>query len=178
MTKIIFRSRLWIAAALAFMIIIPSGEVFAREGSDDHHHGRETVSVGHRRYYYDSGRFYRWSLFGYVTIAPPIGAVVSALPFGYRTIVVGGTPYFCYNDVYYATCNSGYVVVPRPAVVYYNAVPQPSLNRETVVINVPNRDGSFIPITLLKAENGYVGPQGEYYTGHPTVEQLRALYGR
>ena len=26
--------------------------------------------------------------------------------------------------------------------------------------------------------DGFVGPQGEYYPGHPTVEQLKILYGK
>ena len=48
----------------------------------------------------------------------------------------------------------------------------------TVVINVPNHNGSYTPIALRKSGSGYIGPQGEYYHGNPTVTQLRALYGR
>ena len=47
-----------------------------------------------------------------------------------------------------------------------------------LVINIPNNNGSYTAITLIKRGNGYVGPQGEFYPGKPTVEQLRALYGR
>ena len=167
MVKLTSRARFWVVVVMILMGVASSSEVFARGEGHGDHHGREVVSSGHKRYYYDSGRFYHWSLFGYVNIAPPVGVEVSFLPDDCSTIVVGDSRYFCYNNVYYAPQRSGYVVVP-----------QPSLNRETVLINVPNRNGSFTPITLLKTENGYVGPQGEYYTGNPTVEQLRALYGR
>ncbi len=65
------------------------------------------------------------------------------------------------------------VVVAPPVVV------QP---RETsccsVTINVPNSNGSYTPVTLVKQGDGYVGPQGEYYPNHPTVEQLKVLYGK
>ncbi|NQU95072.1 MAG: hypothetical protein HQ549_02400 [Candidatus Omnitrophica bacterium] len=48
----------------------------------------------------------------------------------------------------------------------------------TIVVNVPNCNGSYTPIALRKYGTGYIGPQGEYYHGNPTVAQLRALYGR
>lgn len=179
MAKITCGNRLLIAVVLVFAAIAQTGSAFAwgEPPREDHHRGREVVYSGHRKYYYDSGRFYRWSLFGLINIVPPAGVFVSFLPAGSRTIVVGGTPYFCYNDVYYAPYHGGYIVVPRP-VAPYQAAPVPLAPRETVVINVPNRDGSFTPITLVKRDNGYFGPQGEYYAGNPTVEQLRALYGR
>jgi hypothetical protein len=49
---------------------------------------------------------------------------------------------------------------------------------EFVTIWVENSNGSRIPVRLRVAEGGlYVGPRGEYYTGLPTNEQLRQLYG-
>ncbi len=33
-------------------------------------------------------------------------------------------------------------------------------------------------VTLKRAGTGYVGPQGEYYSDNPTVEQLKVLYGK
>jgi len=139
----------------------------------------EVIVVGRNRYHYYDGRFYRpaWFGFGFTVIAPPFGTAVRVLPFGYRTITVRGTPYYYYNNVYYTTYPSGYIVVPRPAIEETVVVqPQPS-TRETVTINIPNSRGGYTPITLLKQSNGYVGPQGEYYPTFPTVEQLRLLYG-
>ena len=50
---------------------------------------------------------------------------------------------------------------------------------QTLVINVPNRNGSFTPVTLQPSGNGtYVGPRGEVYPTQPTVDQLKQLYGK
>jgi len=49
---------------------------------------------------------------------------------------------------------------------------------DQITINVPNSNGSYTPVTLVKYGSGYIGPQGEYYPGNPTVEQLKALYGK
>lgn len=46
------------------------------------------------------------------------------------------------------------------------------------IVNIPNSDGTFTAVKLVKQDNGYVGPQGEYYNSHPTVEQLKVLYGK
>ena len=63
-------------------------------------------------------------------------------------------------------------------------VPAPVVNSparfvaaETVVINIPNVNGSYTPVRLVKTDSGYIGPQGELYLNRPTVDQLRVLYG-
>ena len=48
---------------------------------------------------------------------------------------------------------------------------------DTVVINVPNDNGSYTPVTLRRMGGSYVGPRGEYYITLPTVDQLKAVYG-
>ena len=63
---------------------------------------------------------------------------------------------------------------------------------DTVVINIPNDNGSYTPVTLRRAggspacwrdapgqklRGSYIGPRGEYYTTMPTVEQLKMVYG-
>ncbi|MFA5090006.1 MAG: DUF6515 family protein [Candidatus Omnitrophota bacterium] len=143
--------------------------------------------VGHEQYRYRDGRFYRPVFFGLFEIlvdVPPIGAIVTVLPLGYRTIVIGGATYYYYNGIYYTVCPSGYVVVPAPVVnpnviVVSPATTQPQkVSGETVTINVPNSNGSYTPVTLIKQKGGYIGPQGEYYLGHPTIEQLKVLYAK
>ncbi|HNX80558.1 MAG TPA: hypothetical protein PKL77_00230 [Candidatus Omnitrophota bacterium] len=176
-------------AGLCGMILGQAGIACAEPrmgGPRDHHD--YYVESHHAHYYYRDGRLYRPGWFGLFEIAvnvPPIGAVVSILPSGYRTVVVGGNPYYYYENVYYATCPQGYVVVPQPVIVQ-TPVPAVAVTPEVVTqsagsfvtINVPNANGSFIPVTLVKRGDGYVGPQGEYYSGHPTVEQLKVLYGK
>jgi len=151
--------------------------------------GPEEIFVGHERYRYHDGRFYRPVFFGLFEILvnlPPIGTIVTVLPVGYRTIIIGGVTYYFYDNVYYTACPSGYIIVPAPIVNPNVAVVSPSLavsqpqkiSGETVIVNVPNSNGSYTPVTLVKQKDGYVGPQGEFYPGHPTVEQLKVLYGK
>jgi hypothetical protein len=168
-------------AVLFVALAIPFSAAFA--GGRDR---REVVFVGHQRYHYHDGRFFRPGWFGFEAAIgiPPFGAVVTSIPLGYTTIVVGGEPYYCYNRVYYRHAPQGYVVVPAPVVVAQSVVTQPAVPQETqtggdvIVINVPNANGSYAPVRLIKRYKGYEGPQGEYYPEHPTVEQLRVLYGK
>lgn len=54
----------------------------------------------------------------------------------------------------------------------------PPLTEAAGVVNIANSDGTTTAVHLTKKGNGYVGPQGEYYEGTPTMDQLKALYGR
>ncbi len=47
-----------------------------------------------------------------------------------------------------------------------------------MTINIPNSDGTYTPVQISKRDGGYTGPQGEFYSGHPTVDQLKILYGK
>jgi hypothetical protein len=133
-----------------------------------------------------------------------VGAYVDNLPDGYTAVVVGGVPYYYYGGVYFRPHLSGYVVVAAP--VQYAAPadqssppaaapqapaslqsPAPSSEQsgslsavpqsDTIIVNVPNAKGGFTPVKLVKRNGGYVGPQGEFYSGNPTVDELKALYG-
>jgi len=169
MNKGIFRSKFWLVAFLSLILIITSTDAFAWGGR------------GGGRYTYRGGRWHSspgWFWFDVGITALAIGAITANLPPRHTTVVVRGNPYYYYDNVYYRPYSSGgYVVVPAP-VMSPNVVTSPqNLSGETVTINVPNANGSFTPVTLVKSGNGYIGPQGEYYSGHPTVGQLRALYG-
>ncbi len=52
-----------------------------------------------------------------------------------------------------------------------------SRTSDEVIINIPTSNGGFTPVRLTKHGTGYIGPQGEYYEGNPTVRQLEVLYG-
>jgi hypothetical protein len=91
--------------------------------------------------------------------------------------------------------SSGYMVVAGPAnaIVEVPTLLEPdqaqgtisgthpvqskSTSHDTTTINVPNSKGGFTQVTLVKNKNGYVGPQGEFYDIHPTVDELKLLYG-
>ncbi len=179
MLKQILRNKFLVVMALCFAFALSSSYAFAREDRGGEGRGG--------RYHYRGGRWYRPGWFGFdvAVAALTIGAIIDALPPRYTTVVVGGAPYYYYDNVYFRPCPAGYIVVsppaaPAPVVVMPAApatYPQAS-GLETVVINVPNRDGSYTPVTLIRQGNDYIGPQGEHYPGNPSVEQLRALYGR
>jgi hypothetical protein len=67
------------------------------------------------------------------------------------------------------------VSTASPAVVP-SASSQPAPANNPMEINIPNGDGSYTSVTLTRTEIGFLGPQGEFYTDHPTEEQLKARY--
>lgn len=185
MGRKIIKNKFLVIMSFCLTLILSCSQAFAWGGHD-----------GGRRYHYRDGRWYGRGWFGLevAVSALTIGAVVESLPFGYRTVVVAGQPYYYYEGYYYRHYPYGYVVVPAsvatpvytsvPTVVpVYTPVPavapvQVSFAQDKVItINVPNRNGTYTPVSLVKHSNGYLGPQGEYYEGHPSVDQLRALYG-
>ena len=120
-----------------------------------------------------------------------IGPVWYANP----TIVVAGIPYYNFSGVYYTPYGDELVAV-APPVVSPTVVQAPSTptavvsapakvetkeadqkTGDIVIINIPKAGGGHTPVKLVKTEKGYVGPQGEFYAGHPTVDQLKVLYG-
>lgn len=178
MTKQILKSKVLVVIVLLLAFAVSySSSAFACED-----HG------GHRsRYYYRGGRWHESGWFwGSFATGIVIGTIVASLPPHCETVYVRDVPYYYYDDIYYRPYPTGYIVVPAPATTTIVTVPatppvviQPTEpSGETIVINIPNTNGGYTPITLIKYKTGYIGPQGEYYEGHPTVEHLRVLYGK
>ncbi len=178
--QILKRKVLVVIALILAVTVFYSSDAFAWGG----HGGR-----GH--YYYRGGRWYSGGWFwGGVATGLTIGAIVTKLPPYYETVYVRGAPYYYYDNVYYRPYSSGYIVVPAPATAVVVAAPSAVVESaptviqanvasgEAVVINIPNAGGGYTPVRLTRHKTGYLGPQGEYYEGHPTVDQLRVLYGR
>jgi hypothetical protein len=67
--------------------------------------------------------------------------------------------------------------VEEPKTVYGIAAQPKPASHDTTTMNIPNSKGGFTPVRLAKHNNGYIGPQGEFYNGFPTVNQLEVLYG-
>lgn len=183
MSKKVFVHKFWLVAGLSLVVIIFSTDVFAEHWRRSLPSGHEVIVHGGRRYHYNEGRFYRPGFFGFYVSTPPAGIVVRQIPSGCRNIPFGDVTYYNYGNVYYKTCPSGYVVVTNPIispdVVYAPSLPQSRrYSGQAITIYVPNSNGSYTPVTLVRYNNGYIGPQGEYYLGHPTVEELKVLYGR
>ena len=172
-------------------LALPCSDAFAQprggsgprgSGSGGNDHGRG----GGDRHYYRNGGWYRHGWFGFdiFVSALAIGALVDSLPPRHTTVVVAGTPYYYYDNYYYQPYRyGGYVVVPPPMLAQPVVVaPQPMQSQpqaqDVSTINIPNARGGYTAVALKKAGTGYVGPQGEYYSDNPTVEQLKVLYGR
>ncbi|MDD5085240.1 MAG: DUF6515 family protein [Candidatus Omnitrophica bacterium] len=163
--------------------------------------GYISLIVAGLTYLYCEGLFYRYSQAGYVVVPPPVGAVVPALPPGYTMVIVNGAPYYVYGYTYYAPAPAGYMVVTAPATAVPVAVPTatpaaPPVSSQAASsgatsaatkaedksdttafeIYIANDNGSYTLVTLRKTDKGFVGPQGELYPNHPTVEELKARY--
>ncbi len=157
---------------------VQSGYAGYRGGAHSGYYGEgRNYYRGHYRGYYGWGAYWPcWS----------IGTYVTYLPDDYATVYVDGTPYYYCDGSYFTLSSNGYVVVPTPVPVTGQATvgsDQPVMaqtkwaSHDTTTINVPNSKGGFTPVRLIKHKNGYTGPQGEFYAGHPTVAALKALYG-
>ena len=83
------------------------------------------------------------------------------------------------HTVFHRKRGPDYVVIQatQPAAVVVRQAAITAATNSAINVNIPNSNGSYTTVTLQKSGNGYLGPQGEYYPGHPTVEQLRTLYG-
>jgi len=159
---------------LLTIVTVPSRAFPRDHGSDRHFEPGWDDDWRYRRHDW-------WPDWDFMMSPPPIGVVIDALPHGYSVIMIGELTYYYYNDVYFRSCPDGYIIVEKPATVYKEPVVKKA---ETVplvdsfVVNIPNTDGTYAPVKLTKKGEGYIGPQGEYYEGHPTVKQLKALYGK
>ena len=213
-----------IISCFALMLLISPTLVYAdgREHRDErhfyHYHDRPSfglhlsfvpegafiVGVGEAKYYYYDGLYYSRMGGEYILIAPPIGAVVAAIPPEYQPVVINGVTYYVDNGVYYVYTRYGYQVVPQPVTVVQAApavvappapapviVPAPATPPqapvvtstalsadESFTVNIPNAKGGYAAVIIKRSGTGFVGPQGEFYAEFPKVSQLQVMYGK
>ena len=119
-------------------------------------------------YYYADGYYYNvYPNGGYVVVQPPVMAQpVMAQPVMAQPVMAQPV-----------------VAMPQQAVAQAPSAPTVQMSQpqaaqpsDMVTINIPSSKGGYTPVTLKKAGQGYLGPQGEYYSENPTVEELKALY--
>lgn len=73
------------------------------------------------------------------------------------------------------------VTVVQPAPVQQVAPAPAPVNAETensFTVNIPNDQGGYTVVTLKRSGNGFVGPQGEFYSEFPRIAQLKAMYAK
>lgn len=73
--------------------------------------GHRVVTVGKANYYYSNGFFYQTKGRKWVTVRPPVGAIVVSLTAAAVLVTVLGAPYYFYEGTYYKKIPAGYQVV-------------------------------------------------------------------
>lgn len=146
-------------------------------------HGFIEIGFGGQRYFYNSGIFYTPSAREYIVVPPPTGIVVYELPAGWHTVIIDGVTYYTFQGVYYTRIPRGYQVVqpPRPVVVEpvtVSASVAADQAQQEFTVNIPDSKGGYVPVVIKKTANGFVGPQGEFYSEFPKVAQLQVMYGK
>lgn len=73
--------------------------------------GSQRIFHADINYLFHKGRFYKPGKSGYFPAHPPVGLIVTSLPAAAATLVVAGTTYWMYDNIYYKKVPSGYQVV-------------------------------------------------------------------
>ncbi|OGV52281.1 MAG: hypothetical protein A2017_00785 [Lentisphaerae bacterium GWF2_44_16] len=115
-------------------------------------------------YYYYNSIYYNMSANGYVVVNPPV-TVVQPTP----VVTVQSAPVV--QQVQQVQQPVQTVTQTAPV-----ATPAPVQQNNTYDVHIPNGNGSYTVVRLKKLENGFLGPQGEFYSDHPTEAQLKARY--
>jgi hypothetical protein len=190
---------------MCFLICLVAGagaSVTARGGGDfrggDFHRGYFHSDGFHRGGFYGYG-LSRWFPYSHLWG----GFYLGSEWFWGPTVVVESVPYYYYNGEFY-TPEGDELVAVRPPVAATTAAPAKNAGSEVAsvpanepvkapaqsesnadqpkvdafTVNVPNANGGYTPVRLTKTDKGYIGPQGEYYPSHPTVAELKVLYGK
>jgi len=116
MLKQILRFKTVLMFSIGLSLFSPS--VFA-QGHQDGHNGRNGGQrMGHgQRHYYHNGNWNRNGWYGWGAPMPVFsdGVLVSSLPPGYTTVVVGSNTYFYGNDTYFRQMPAGgFAVIVSP----------------------------------------------------------------
>jgi len=118
-------------------------------------------------YYSVNGVTYRQTTAGYQVVLMP-GALPSR---------VVATPAPAQSTVSYVPAPS---TPPPPvaAVEKTTAAEAAGMTNTVFVVNIPTAKGTYTPVALKRSGIGFIGPQGEFYTEFPRIEQLKLMYGK
>lgn len=150
---------------------------------------------GHRGRHYDGGghhhRHHRHHRHGYHH--QPYFHPTVIFPSKYVTVIIGGRTYYRCDGRYYRRHRGEYIVVD-PSFDHDDDHHFVSHGREkrnksyakvdidddtdSFTVNVPRSYGGYQGVVLTKKGRGFVGPQGEFYSEFPSVEQLKEMYGK
>jgi len=171
---------------LSLLIIRPTPSyAYWHDGGHGGWHGHSYVGVNIGLW---PGPYYGYPYYDYPYYAEPYyPREVLVASSSYQPVVVNGVTYYVNNGVYYTYTQYGYQAVATPIgsvaapVVQADAVtvmPASTNNDDSYTINIPNGKGGYNAVLLKRSGNGFVGPQGEFYSEFPKVSQLQVMYGK
>lgn len=156
-----------------------------RGGGGHGHHGGH--GYHHNRHHND------FFFVNYYEPRPFFPGRIYSLPRHAKFVWVGGERYYYYRGIYYQ---------PSPCGTYYNIVDDPyervQVSNTTINhiyqgdsqnddiarvgndsefdVHIRNSKGEMVTVKIKKSDNGYLGPQGEFYPEFPKIAQLKEMY--
>lgn len=125
---------------------------------------QEIVINGVIYYTYD-GIYYLRVRKGYKVVQPPVVTVVQPVPVVVQqTVSTTALPVSADGQSATSDGRSASAASSDPA-------------EEEFTINIPNDKGGYTPVVIKRTKDGFVGPQGEFYSEFPRVAQLKIMYG-
>ncbi len=184
------------SAEASFSITYSSGDWTARGHNYHRHrhkkhshkyHKKEHYKHAHRRHHrrhfaYSHPRPYRPAYYRH-----HLARRMYDIPRGAKFVWINGHQFYTYHGAYYrrSDCGTYYFVVDNPhkypAVArdevhhYYSDTVYES-NQQEFVVHIRAKNGELVTVRLQKENDGYIGPQGEFYPDFPKVAQLREMY--
>jgi hypothetical protein len=138
--------------------------------------GSSLIVVDGIGYYYYRGYYLRPCPAGYIVVSPP---EVSPPPVQTppASAQAYSTPSRGQSEMSKPAQESGAITSSKTELDSKESSGNAIAIGKAVTINIPNSKGGFTAVRLVKYKDGYIGPQDELYPNHPTVDQLRVLYG-
>ena len=110
---------------------------------------------GNQQYYYDEGVYYQPSGNGYSVVAPPVGAVVSYLPSGYVTVMVGDDTYYYYGGTFYIGQGGSFRVVPAPVGAIVSEIPEGATDQQINGVDYLLYNNTYYQPISLNGQDAY-----------------------
>ena len=139
--------------------------------------GYQTVVVDGTLYYLINGVTYMQTVNGYQVVPMP-NVVAQQIITSPAQITTAPAPTQTAVSNVPVPSSPPPVVTAAPTPVTTTENTPAAANTDTFTVNIPNAKGTYTPVTLKRSGNGFIGPQGEFYTDFPRVEQLKAMYGK
>lgn len=151
--------------------------------------GCQQVVVDGTLYYLINGVTYMRTAYGYQVVPMPSvlvpRMVTTPAPVATQTTIINvpapstpPPPVVKVPAPNYAQAPTPVPTVAAAVVENTPAAEAAGMTNDVYIVNIPNAKGTYTPVTLKRSGTGFTGPQGEFYTEFPRVEQLKLMYGK